>query len=67
MSEKKYIECPECPRLRSVLPEKRDGVTVGICGMTGNIVNLEPFRMKNGRMAGMSCRLFEKGVEDGRT
>ena len=62
---KEYIDCPECPKCK---PQEglKNGVRWGICGMSGNIVYLEPRKIKRISGSGYiyhnvsSCGLFEK-------
>lgn len=48
---KEYIKCPECPRCKPQ-PGKRDGVKWGICHNGGNMVYLEPRKIKRARGSG---------------
>ena len=65
INDKEYIDCPDCSR-RKVKNTLRNGVKWGICGMTGNIVHLEPWKEKRKSGHGYihhnvsSCGLFEK-------
>lgn len=65
INDKEYIDCPDCSRCK-VKNTLRNGVKWGICGMTGNIVHLEPWKEKRKSGHGYihhdvsSCGLFEK-------
>lgn len=62
----KYINCPECPMCKPQ-PGKRDGVKWGICHNGGNMVYLEPRKIKRASGSGYiykpisSCGMYEKG------
>lgn len=61
-----YIKCPECPKCKPQ-PGKRDGVKWGICHNGGNMVYLEPRKIKRASGSGYvykpisSCGMYEKG------
>ena len=68
INNRQYIDCLECPRCKSQNTLK-NGVKWGICGMSGNIVYLEPWKEEKVSGRGYiyhntsSCGLFEKGRE----
>lgn len=63
---KEYIKCPECPMCKPQ-PGKRDGVKWGICHNGGNMVYLEPRKIKRASGSGYiykpisSCGMYGKG------
>ena len=65
---KECIKCPECPMCKSQ-PGKRDGVKWGICYSGGNMVYLEPRKIKRASGSGYiykkisGCWMYEKGVK----
>lgn len=64
IGSKQYVDCPDCPQCK---PKNtlRNGARWGICGMSGNIVYLEPWKEKRIHGSGYinhdvsSCGLFE--------
>lgn len=65
IGNKEFLDCTECPRCTPKYG-LRHGARYGICGMSGNIVYLEPWKER--RICGngwihhhvSSCALYEK-------
>ena len=63
-----YLDCTECPRCK-VKEGLRHGVRYGICGQSGNLCYLEPWKERRIRGSGWihhtvsSCGLYEKKEE----
>lgn len=64
---KEYIKCPECPMCKPQ-PGKRDGVKWGICHNGGNMVYLEPRKIKRASGSGYiykpisSCGMYDESI-----
>ena len=69
IANREFLDCTECPKC---MPRDglRHGVKYGICGMSGHLVYLEPWKER--RICGSgwihhpvsSCALYEKKEED---
>lgn len=65
IEEKEYLNCPECPRCRPQ-PGLKNGVKWGICHGSGNIVYLEPRKIKRASRNGYiyhpisGCGMYKK-------